>query len=112
VSAAVWAGPLAGTVRLDSVLVEAVDTVEDPPFDPRRRHFNRPKRFDPHNENFNWILDKRFRVTPLRPWQWNEGIKRWVGFGELWNRHSKTWGEMRLFHCREFECENNSMSTI
>jgi len=90
---------------------------DDPPYRPRCFDYRcaaRPEQ-DYHNQRRgapNLILDNRIRVTKVGRWQWNEAIKQWIGYGERWNRFSKTWSEPRLFHCSDFECEGNTMSQL
>lgn len=90
----------------------------EPPEDPlstlpsRTRYFVRPERAEPHDQNFNYIVDGRIRVTPIEPWHWDDRLRMWVGYGERWNRFSRTWSEPMLFHCLEFECEGNTMSQV
>ena len=76
------------------------------------RKFERPPSVDPHNPNNNYILDGRIRITPVAHFHWDDGHGVWVGWGERWNRLSKTWSEPQWFVCREFECEGNNLTEI
>jgi hypothetical protein len=87
------------------------------PSDPSSRiaRLSRERFFEPivrpakyrHNGNFNYILDDRIRVTPIGRHHWNERLRLWWGFGEVWNRRSRTWSEPRLLHYRVLETEED-----
>ena len=93
------------------------EPTDEPPSRPRRFEFKRSPRPEEDYLNDrrgepNIILDGRIRVTKIGRWQWNEATRAWCGYGEQWNRFSKTWSEPRLFHVKDWECEGNTMSQI
>jgi hypothetical protein len=71
----------------------------------RPRVFPHNTRLDPHDGNFNLILDKRIRVTPVGRFHWDEAHRVWTGFAHHWNKFSKGWSDPKYFAVRDIEAE-------
>lgn len=63
-------------------------------------------RTNPKYSGRNRILDGRIRIEPKGNAHWIVECRQWVIWGYRWNRHSKTWSQLQLFHCRSFELED------
>lgn len=63
-------------------------------------------RTKPKYSGTNLILDKNIRIEPKGPAHYSEEHRLWVIWGYRWNRRSRSWSELQLFHCRGFELED------